>query len=330
MNENGFRRGIYVRYADDFVILLAATREYAILLKEKIATFLKEACGLELNDQKTTITRTRDGFMFLGAEIKKRENSSIFNSFEGVAGNKITRRSTLRMAVDAPIKLLVEKLINNGFARRNHLAKVIAKGKTDMIHLTHFDIIRFYNSKITGLLNAYRFAGNFSIMARVIWVLRQSCALTLARKFKLKTMAKAVATFGPYLEDSSTGVSLNIPESYKATYDYDSEPHAIFENPEKVVDQILKTSWAGKLTKGIPSKCVLCGTSAKVEMHHLRKAADVRNKIRTGNATWKQWVGAVARKQIPLCKYHHDVLHKGNLNHSDMQAIAKYRGESKT
>jgi len=75
---------------------------------------------------------------------------------------------------------------------------------------------------------------------------------------------------------------------------------------------------------------VLCGTSAKVEMHHLRKAADVRNKIRTGNASWKQWVGAVARKQIPLCKYHHDVLHKGNLNHSDMQAIAKYRGESKT
>lgn len=96
------------------------------------------------------------------------------------------------------------------------------------------------------------------------------------------------------------------------------------------MDQILKTTWGGKLTKGIPTICALCGTSEKVEMHHLRHAADVRNKIRTGNSTWAQWKGAVARKQIPLCKYHHDLLHKGMLNHSDMQMIARYRGEGKS
>lgn len=164
-HDENFRRAIYIRYADDFVIFLASTRKYATVLKEKIANFLNEACGLELNDLKTTITNARDGCRFLGAEIKKRDNSSIFNSFLGKTGNKITRRSTLRIAVDAPIKSLIENLIVNGFARRNHLAKVLAKGKTDMIHLTHYDIIRFYNSKITGLLNAYRFAGNY---ARVI------------------------------------------------------------------------------------------------------------------------------------------------------------------
>jgi hypothetical protein len=75
---------------------------------------------------------------------------------------------------------------------------------------------------------------------------------------------------------------------------------------------------------------VLCGTSEKVEMHHLRKAADVRNKIRTSNITWSQWQGAVARKQIPLCKYHHDLLHQGMLTHSDMQKISRYRGEGKS
>jgi hypothetical protein len=327
VHSEDFRRAIYIRYADDFVILLASTRKFAISLKEKIAIFLKEACGLELNDQNTTITNTRKGFLFLGAQIKKRDNSSIFNSFIGKAGNKITRRSTLRMAVDAPIKLLIEKLILNGFARRNHKASVLAKGRTDMIHLTHYDIIRFFNSKITGLLTAYRFAGNFSLMARVIWILRQSCALTLARKFKLKTMKKAFEKFGFDLIDPETGVSLNIPETFSATHDYTSKPHAIFENPEEAVDKILKTSWAGKLTKGIPSISALCGTSEKVEMHHLRKAADIRNKIRTGNITWAQWKGAVARKQIPLCKYHHDLLHQGMLNHSDMQKIARYQGE---
>jgi group II intron reverse transcriptase/maturase len=330
MHDVEYRRAIFVRYADDFIILLASTRKYAISLKEKLAKFLKEECGLELNEHKTTITNSRMGTRFLGARIKKRDNSSIFNSFLGKAGNKITRRSTLRIAVDAPIAELIEKLITNDFARRNHLAIVLAKGRTDLIHLTHFDIIRFYNSKITGILTAYRFAGNFSSMAKVIWILRQSCALTLARKFKLKTMKKAFGKFGFNLTDPDTGVYLNTPDTYAATYNYKSKSHAIFDEPGKVVDNLLKTSWAGKLTKGIPSKCALCGTSNKVEMHHLRKAGDVRNKIRTGNITWAQWKGAVLRKQIPLCKYHHDLLHKGSLNHSDMQKLARYQGEGKS
>lgn len=233
MQDKDFRRAIYVRYADDFVILLASTRKYAESLKEKITIFLKEACGLELKELKTTITNTRDGFMFLGAQIRKRDNSSVFNSFKGKAGNIITRRSTLRMAVDAPIELLIEKLNQNGFARRNHKATILPKGKTDMIHLTHFDIIRFYNSKITGILTAYRFAGNFSLMARVIWILRQSCALTLARKFKLRTMKKAFDKFGIDLADLDTGIHLNIPKSFSATHDFNSKPVTIFENPGK-------------------------------------------------------------------------------------------------
>jgi hypothetical protein len=65
-------------------------------------------------------------------------------------------------------------------------------------------------------------------------------------------------------------------------------------------------------------------------MHHLITAADVRNKIRTGNIAWAQWKGAVARKQIPLCKYHNEKLHQGMLNHTDMHKIARYRGEGKS
>jgi group II intron reverse transcriptase/maturase len=168
MHNDKYRRALYVRYADDFIVLLASTRKYAITLKAKIAEFLKETCSLELNDQKTTITNTRKGLMFLGAKMKRRDNSSIFNSFLGKTGNKLTRNSTLRLAVDAPIERLIEKLIQNKFARQNHKAIILAKGRTDMVHLKHFDIIRFFNSKITGILNAYRFAGNFAQMARVI------------------------------------------------------------------------------------------------------------------------------------------------------------------
>jgi len=67
MHDNSFRRALYIRYADDFVVLMANTLTEAEKLKARMAVFLKEDCGLELNQEKTLITNTRDGFMFLGA-----------------------------------------------------------------------------------------------------------------------------------------------------------------------------------------------------------------------------------------------------------------------
>jgi hypothetical protein len=59
-------------------------------------------------------------------------------------------------------------------------------------------------------------------------------------------------------------------------------------------------------------------------MHHIRKIKDVRGKIRTGNSTYAQGVGAYRRKQVPLCAYLHDLLHKGDINYSDMTLIRNY------
>lgn len=51
-----FRRLTYVRYADDFVILTAGTKSEAKCIKHEVASFLKQACGLSLNPDKTAIT----------------------------------------------------------------------------------------------------------------------------------------------------------------------------------------------------------------------------------------------------------------------------------
>lgn len=167
MQDPNFRRALYVRYADDFVVLMAAPLVEVMALKTNIAKFLSENCGLELNESKTTVNSTRKGFNFLGASIKRRTNVSIFNNFRAASGNRITRRSTLRMAVDMPTKSIIGKLIENGFARRNHLQKVLAKGKTNLVHLTHYDILSYFNSKVRGLLAAYSFAGNYSSMHHI-------------------------------------------------------------------------------------------------------------------------------------------------------------------
>jgi retron-type reverse transcriptase len=67
MFDGSFGRSLYLRYADDFVVLMANKLEEAIQFKGLITKFLKEECELDLNQEETTITNTRDGFQFLGA-----------------------------------------------------------------------------------------------------------------------------------------------------------------------------------------------------------------------------------------------------------------------
>lgn len=167
MQDPNFKRLMYVRYADDFVILVSGTRSDALLIRDKVEVFLKTECGLTLNLEKTIVSSLRRGFNFLGAQCIKRDNKSTFNKSKNQLTRNITRRSTLRLAVDAPILSIINKLISNGFARRNKKGSILAKGITHLIHLEHSDILNYFNSKIIGLLNYYSFAGNRSSLHRV-------------------------------------------------------------------------------------------------------------------------------------------------------------------
>ena len=70
-NDPNFKRMMYSRYADDFVVLIAGSSDDAHLIKNRIKDVLSKKCGLELNVDKTIITATKDGFNFLGAKCVK-------------------------------------------------------------------------------------------------------------------------------------------------------------------------------------------------------------------------------------------------------------------
>lgn len=61
-------------------------------------------------------------------------------------------------------------------------------------------------------------------------------------------------------------------------------------------------------------------------MHHYRSVKGVRAKFRKGETIkFAQFEGAIKRKQIPLCEYHHKLYHKGSLTAMDLKRIADYR-----
>lgn len=67
----GMANYVYVRYADDFVILSNGTREQTEALREEVRNFLADSLRLSLSMEKTRITHLNDGFDFLGFTIRR-------------------------------------------------------------------------------------------------------------------------------------------------------------------------------------------------------------------------------------------------------------------
>ena len=61
----------FVRYADDWCVFITrANKQYAEALRDDIGKFLNKYCGLRFSEEKTLVTHVRDGFSFLGFDLK--------------------------------------------------------------------------------------------------------------------------------------------------------------------------------------------------------------------------------------------------------------------
>jgi len=209
----------YIRYADDFIVLVSGSLKDAKYIKQLIKDFLKSNCGLELNMEKSVISNMlNEKWYFLAAEIKKLRANPEWR-VKNVDGKAV---AVYKLMVNAPINKIIMELKKGGFVRQNHLGAVLPKAHTPIVNLTHYEILSFFNSKIHGILNFYSFASNRFRLWRVIWLLKASCALTLARKLKLKTIKQVFKRFGPNLKCNETDVTLFYPTSLKVLHDFKS------------------------------------------------------------------------------------------------------------
>jgi len=77
-NKRGISAGVHtIRYADDLIIT-GKNREIAYKNKDILSAFLKER-GLTLNENKTKVTHIREGFDFLGFNIRRMKSNPKLN-----------------------------------------------------------------------------------------------------------------------------------------------------------------------------------------------------------------------------------------------------------
>ena len=62
---------VYIRYADDFVVLCNGTRVHALAMREELQSFLHTSLCLTLSMEKTKVTHLNDGINFLGFTLRR-------------------------------------------------------------------------------------------------------------------------------------------------------------------------------------------------------------------------------------------------------------------
>lgn len=105
-----------VRYADDFVVLVAGTREHAEHLYDVSAAVLRPM-GLILSDTKTKIVHIDEGFDFLGYRIQRHQKRGTEKRFvycypskAALANVKAKLRTLTQGATDQPLDILLYRI----------------------------------------------------------------------------------------------------------------------------------------------------------------------------------------------------------------------------
>lgn len=177
----------YVRYADDWVIGVTGTRKDAEEVKGKVREFMKENLKIELNEEKTKITKlTKEEAEFLGYNIKIHGGKTRIASRQR---KKDTREVLEKRKAGGKPKLLIplakvkDKLKAKGMINEKGRPKAIGR----LIYLPDREIIVRYNAIRRGIINYYSIAENRSELNETIYIIRSSLIHTLAAKHRLST-----------------------------------------------------------------------------------------------------------------------------------------------
>jgi hypothetical protein len=65
------------------------------------------------------------------------------------------------------------------------------------------------------------------------------------------------------------------------------------------------------LTRLLKDECELCGSRGSVQIHHIRKLADLKKKGRAGRPAWMEKMVAMKRKTLAVCHECHCNIHSG-------------------
>ena len=314
--DHNFIRVNYVRYADDFVILIIGAKSLAQEVKMEIAEFLDQKLKLELSMEKTLITNIlRERARFLGYEICKAKCDTKMIK---------TGKGRKRRSINGSIQLLVpSKIINEKIKPFTKNGKPTPR--KDRVNDPVIRIIKTYNAEIRGLYNYYSLANNMSkYISKFQYYHYYSLVKTIGNKHKLK-VKKTIRKYAiPIKRKDGTGTRNIIGIKYKTkngekimTYFSESLRRKI--RPLNTICNI-DTNPTSKykneiISRMLRSKCELCETEQElnnITVHHLRNLKTLKEKYENERKmkNWEKKMVKMNRRTLVVCNECHNKIHK--------------------
>jgi AI2M/AI1M-like, HNH endonuclease/Reverse transcriptase (RNA-dependent DNA polymerase)/Type II intron maturase len=303
-NDLDYRRLRYVRYCDDWLLGFAGPKREAEEIKTKVAAFLRDELKLELSRTKTLITHaTSQAAHFLGYEIRAQ-----------YCDTKISRN---RRAVNAAIGLFVPRTVI-----RQRCVLYMSKGRPALrgalLHDDDFTIVAKYGAEYAGLVQYYLLAQDVFRLGSLRWVMETSMLKTLAGKHRstVTAMARKYKTTIETPAGTRTvfQVTVNRDRGRKPLVArYGGIPlkrvrTAVLTDQRPIMASARRNELIHRLLAG---HCEICETRTNLEVHHVRKLADLNRPGRRPKPAWMHLMAMRRRKTLVICRPCHEDIHAG-------------------
>lgn len=339
----------YYRYADDWILFLRSTEKTGKTVKKILENWLRKNLGLELSPEKTLITNIRKNKAhFLGFEI--------FHAINRQVTKKIWKDKTAlqrygRIQIMPDVEKLYKKFQIKNYLRKDN--RILSLGS--LTPLEDHQIIEKYNQFMIGF-GLYYITEISRPGALNYWhyVMYYSCLKTLSHKHR-SSVKKIINKYG-YLDLSKPhnkkrelkkrAYDQRVIASYKKndeTIKYHTllnynefmmnlipirdkyrnfQINSTFNSPTIDFLRLHKNNWRTKFK--LSSMCTICGSTEKIEMHHIKHLKNSNTKQKTYKG-FDQLVAALGRKQICVCRKCHEKIHKGEYNKTSLRDLVDIR-----
>ena len=305
--DPGYRRLKYTRYADDHILGFIGPKAEAEEIKAKLAKFLRETLGLELNQQKTLITHARSQHArFLGYDI------TVQHSRDKITGGRRTVNGTIALRVPRD----VIKAQNARYRRRGKPSH-----RPRLQNLDDYNIVRKYGAEYAGVVNYYLLARDVYRLTTLRWNAESSMLRTLARKHR-SSVAKMAARHKAKIE-TSDGLRTCFEARKHREGKKDlvarfggiilrQDRRAVIRDPAPAPAAYPRKELAKRLRT---RECELCETGTTVTVHQVTGLKTL-GKPGPGQPAWAALMAKMRRKTLIVCAPCHDWIHANPVAHA--------------
>lgn len=310
--DDSYKRLVYVRYADDFLIGVIGSKVDAKQVKADVGQFIRKQLHLELSQEKTLITHGSDYAQFLSFQIT---TSTEQNSTRTKAGY-IKRSYTGRIKLYVPKEKWLKRLLSYGALKiqydKNNGNKEIWEPicRSGLRNLDDLEILNQYNAEIRGVYNYYRIAHNATVLNNFLYVMKYSMYKTFAGKYRT-SMRKIIQK---YTKNRDFVITYQGKSGEKSVAFYNQgmqrDTHVSATDPDIIGRARENRNYTSLVQRLRGCQCEWCGaTDVEIEIHHVKKLKDL-----SGRAEWERHMIARRRKTMALCHNCHVKLHAGKLD----------------